>query len=457
MWVLIMAFAFIMHSAAQVTIPVVPGEGTLEEAILSAGSGNILQLEGGGEYLLSASSTSFGKITMPITIEVEPGAAGKAVLKLGPDAPRTKKYYFFTVGDEASLTLRGLDIHGLLNDTVIAASMVVFDGRPDPGSAKVGIFRFEDCIFHDFTDYIVHGMKDSYARGMIQDSVFINNVIVYNAKHFLQYKHVSLRHLEMSNSTIYNLNGMALKIGKIGYRTVSGVTDPTITPTGFIDHCTLDSMGDIHGHVQVDDAYHLLTVSNCIFSNQHQYDQPPLYFLYPHADTVVMILNTCFWKVAPPNAEVGWTDWIGYGFSDTITMDPQYRHEITGDFTLPGGSFLLTFGTNGKAIGDPRWVANAAGMWPGSSADAGEAGLLQVYPNPFRHGTRIGYRTLSSGPVSLDILDITGGLVRCLVNENLGAGTYTVEWDADGCEGGLYFCRMKAGNTVSIMKVIHMK
>jgi hypothetical protein len=219
----------------------------------------------------------------------------------------------------------------------------------------------------------------------------------------------------------------------------------------------LDSMGDIHGHVQVDDAYHLLTVSNCIFSNQHQYDQPPLYFLYPHADTVVMILNTCFWKVAPPNAEVGWTDWIGYGFSDTITMDPQYRHEITGDFTLPGGSFLLTFGTNGKAIGDPRWVANAAGMWPGSSADAGEAGLLQVYPNPFRHGTRIGYRTLSSGPVSLDILDITGGLVRCLVNENLGAGTYTVEWDADGCEGGLYFCRMKAGNTVSIMKVIHMK
>ena len=53
------------------------------------------------------------------------------------------------------------------------------------------------------------------------------------------------------------MSGMALKIGKIGYRCVLEnptkpyipVTDETITPTGFIDHCTLNNLGDIHGHM----------------------------------------------------------------------------------------------------------------------------------------------------------------------------------------------------------------
>ncbi len=190
-------------SAAQKITAVAPGEGTLEEAIINADTNDILQLTGGGLYTLSSSSSSFGKIGIPVSIQVEPGASENAILQAGPDASRSKKYYFFVADSGAALTLKGLEIHGLLNDTALDASLVLFDARPDPSNARFGNFRFEDCIFHDFTNNVVHGMKDAYARGSIQDSVFIDNVIVYNSKHFLQYKHVSLKHLEMTNSTIY--------------------------------------------------------------------------------------------------------------------------------------------------------------------------------------------------------------------------------------------------------------
>ncbi len=167
-----------------------------------------------------------------------------------------------------------------------------------------------------------------------------------------------------------DLNGMALKIGKIGYRCVLEnsskpyipISDETITPTGFIDHCTLDDQGDIHGHIQVDDAYDMLTISNCIISNQQQYDQPPIYFTDPYIDTAVTVQNTCFWKVGPPNSDVGGSNWTGYVFQDTIFRDPEYRDDINGDFSIPWRSELLSSGTDGGAIGDPRWTEQAVGI-----------------------------------------------------------------------------------------------
>ncbi|MFC2080937.1 DUF5123 domain-containing protein [Bacteroidota bacterium] len=462
---LLVLFTVILNfsiSIAQTPTTVEPGEGTLEAAIQAAGPNDILQLSGGGVYTLSSSATSFGKIGMPLTIQVDPGSAEKAILQLGNDAPRTKKYYFFTVDSGADLTLRGLDIHGLLNDTTFGASLLVFDARPEPSMGKIGNFRFENCIFHDFKDYIIHGMKDDYARGLIQDSVFIDNVIVYNAKHFLQYKHVSLRHLEMTNSTVYDMKGMALKIGKIGYRCVLEnpdkpyipITDETITPTGFIDHCTLDDMGDIHGHIQVDDAYQMLTISNCIISNQQQYDQPPVYFTDTHADTVVTIINTCFWKCGPPNSDVGGINWIGYAFQDTITMDPEYQDDINADFSIPPGSPLLSFGTNSDPIGDPRWIPEVAEAIRNNYADQF---MLSNSPNPFQQHTNITFRLNKTEFVSLKIFDASGRVVATLASQMMLAGNHILRWNADGFGNGLYFCRLQSNNSATVRKLLLLR
>jgi hypothetical protein len=441
-----------MFTAAQTRVP--PGDGTLSAAITTAKPGDILQLASGAEYTHS-SSTSIALLHKPITIQVEPGASQKAIIT-------GNSKYLFIIMDGAALTLKGVEIHGLINNVPTVMSMLKFDGSPDPHASKIGMFRFQDCVFHDFADNIVHGMTEATCRGLIQDSVYIDNVIVCNAQAFLQYKHVNLRHLEMKNSTIYRIQGLGLKIGKIGYRCIlvgSGkpyiaLYDSSITPTGFIDHCTMNDMGDIHGHIQVDDAFQKLTISNCIISNQDRMIghplisdpgtlQPAIFFLDPRPDTAAFVTNVCFWKTAPPNADVGGTRWIGYAFHDTLTMDPGYRDTAQGDFTLPPNSPLRTFGTDGGPIGDPRWAKIAAGTLKERIIPRSFE-LLQNYPNPFNPTTSISYQLPLVSVVALRVYDILGREVVRLVSDVQQAGSYTVQWDASSCSSGVYLCRLDA-------------
>jgi len=467
-----------------------PGDGTLASAIAAARPGDILQLSGGAEYTHSSSS-SIALLHKPITIQVEPGASQKAIIT-------GNCKYLFMIMDGAALTLKGLDIHGLVNNVPTVMSMLKFDGSPDPHVSKIGTFRFVDCVFHDFTDNIVHGMTEATCRGLIQDSVFIENVIVYNAQAFLQYKHVNLRHIEMKNSTIYRIQGLGLKIGKIGYRCIlvgSGkpyiaLYDSTITPTGFIDHCTMNDMGDIHGHIQVDDAFHRLTISNCIISNQDRMTghplisdlvalQPTVYFLNPRPDTAAFIRNVCFWKTAPPNADVGGAQWIGYAFHDTVTMDPCYRDTSRGDFSLPLNSPLRTFGTDGGPVGDPRWTSISTGTIQKVEIPKTYR-LFPNYPNPFNPTTAISYqlpapsaRQTASGLgvegsavsfVTLRVFDTLGREVARPVSDVQRAGFYTIHWDASSFPSGVYLCRMEARRAsgeemtfVDLMKMILIK
>jgi hypothetical protein len=436
---------YALHAAILLTVSlsfaqttVVPGDGTLAAAILSAQPGDILELIGGAEYTHS-SSGSIAVLNKPMTIRVKPGSTQKAIIRLADSASASRKYYFFMIMDGTALTMKGLEIHGLLNGVPIAMSMIKFDGSPNPTVSKIGTMKFEDCVFHDFIDNIVHGMTAATCTGLIQDSLFIDNVIVYNASAFLQYKHVSLRHLELRNSTMYRLEGMALKIGKeFNYRQTK------ITPTGFIDHCTFDDMGGpLHGHIQVDNAYSSLTVSNCIISNQDVVvNQPALYFLDPMVDTAVIIRSTCFWKCGPPNSYTG-SSWKGYVFQDSTTMNPEYRDPANGDFTLPSNSPLLTFGTDGGPIGDPRWAINGpTNREETLGAIPGDTYLSQNYPNPFNPSTTISYRLSVDSKVWITIHDLLGREVVQLVNAEQTAGRYSVVWDAKSQPSGMYVCRL---------------
>jgi hypothetical protein len=442
-------FLLVSLSFAQTTV--VPGDGTLAAAILSAQPGDVLELTGGAEYTHS-SSGSIAILNKSITIRVNPGSTQKAIIRLADSASASRKYYFFMIMDGAALTMKGIEIHGLLNGVPVAMSMIKFDGSPNPTVSRIGTMKFEDCVFHDFIDNIVHGMTAATCTGLIQDSLFIDNVIVYNASAFLQYKHVSLRHLELRNSTVYRLEGMALKIGKeFNYRQTK------ITPTGFIDHCTFDDMGGpLHGHIQVDNAYSSLTVSNCIISNQDVVvNQPALYFLDPMVDTAVIVRSTCFWKCGPPNSFTG-SSWKGYVFQDSTTMNPEYRDPANGDFTLPFNSPLLTFGSDGGPVGDPRWVGPTA-VGDDESSEPKDFRLIQNYPNPFNPSTTVSYRLSVNSVVRITIHDLLGREVAQLVNAEQTAGTYSVVWDAKSQPSGMYMCRLDGAPKGTVNRFIDAK
>lgn len=91
--------------------------------------------------------------------------------------------------------------------------------------------------------------------------------------------------------------------------------------------------------------------------------------------------------------------------------------------------------------------------------------LLQNYPNPFNPDTRIQF-TVNAGRfplrTSLRIYNIRGQLVRTLLDEDRTGGDYTVLWDGRDEKGkavssGIYFCRLSAGSSTEVKKMVLLK
>jgi hypothetical protein len=89
--------------------------------------------------------------------------------------------------------------------------------------------------------------------------------------------------------------------------------------------------------------------------------------------------------------------------------------------------------------------------------------LGNAYPNPMNPTTRIQFTNgTANGRVTLSIYDVTGRLVKTLVNGNLTAGVHEVVWDGTSDAGrpasnGMYFYRMSSPGFESSRKLVVMK
>jgi hypothetical protein len=80
-----------------------------------------------------------------------------------------------------------------------------------------------------------------------------------------------------------------------------------------------------------------------------------------------------------------------------------------------------------------------------------EFSLEQNYPNPFNPSTKIRYSIPinvkgQTSNVILKVYDVLGNEVATLVDEYKPAGSYEVEFSADGLTSGIYFYKLQAGN-----------
>ncbi len=89
--------------------------------------------------------------------------------------------------------------------------------------------------------------------------------------------------------------------------------------------------------------------------------------------------------------------------------------------------------------------------------------LSQNYPNPFNPETRVEYAVPGSQkdgvPVLLEIYNVLGQLVRTLVDQPQSGGKHEVVWDGKDDGGkdvasGIYFYRLKAGETVETKRMV---
>jgi len=83
--------------------------------------------------------------------------------------------------------------------------------------------------------------------------------------------------------------------------------------------------------------------------------------------------------------------------------------------------------------------------------------LNQNYPNPFNPSTKISFIITESSFTSLNIYDVLGNEVATLVNEEKPAGSYDVEFDANGLTSGIYFYKLVAGNFIETKKMVLLR
>lgn len=92
---------------------------------------------------------------------------------------------------------------------------------------------------------------------------------------------------------------------------------------------------------------------------------------------------------------------------------------------------------------------------PGALADA------RCYPNPFSGSTRISFalKGASSQPVQLKVFDVTGRVVRTLIDRSVEPGQHAVAWDGISDAGvrassGVYFYELSVPGFVSSGKLV---
>jgi len=83
--------------------------------------------------------------------------------------------------------------------------------------------------------------------------------------------------------------------------------------------------------------------------------------------------------------------------------------------------------------------------------------LNQNYPNPFNPVTNIRYSIPKSGFVSIKIYDVTGRMVKELVNEMKETGSYSVVFEGSAFASGVYFYRIESNSFTDTKRMVLVK
>ena len=83
--------------------------------------------------------------------------------------------------------------------------------------------------------------------------------------------------------------------------------------------------------------------------------------------------------------------------------------------------------------------------------------LMQNYPNPFNPSTRISFSIPQSGFASVKVYDVLGNEVATIIDKELSAGSYEIQFNASGLTSGVYYYTLKSGNFVQSKKMILLR
>ena len=86
-----------------------------------------------------------------------------------------------------------------------------------------------------------------------------------------------------------------------------------------------------------------------------------------------------------------------------------------------------------------------------------EFALNQNYPNPFNPSTSIKFAVPKISNVKIAVYDIAGREIATIVDEQMNAGYYSIQWNASNIASGIYFYKLQTEDFVNVKKMILLR
>ncbi len=174
-------------------------------------------------------------------------------------------------------------------------------------------------------------------------------------------------------------------------------------------------------------------------------------------------------EIVPPgttlNQPTNYLHQVRLGFYNGRTWSNSYNPGsgyVTGDGNIDFLDGLRI--TSLTATPGVTWVSESGAFEGGVSSVPASAQmqLHQNVPNPFNPSTTIEYTLMESGQVNLTVFDISGQLVRTLVDMYLDKGPTSVLWNGTDSTGkqvgsGTYFYRLETGGFTETKRMTLVK
>jgi hypothetical protein len=155
---------------------------------------------------------------------------------------------------------------------------------------------------------------------------------------------------------------------------------------------------------------------------------------------------------------------LGNPFVNTLAASDTYLYIGTEPGVPSQGNILSKTGTHtGASVKfEPiLWRRLLPAIATGVKQDKENApisfALYENYPNPFNPTTTISFSLPSRSFVSLKIFDLLGREVATVISEEMSAGRFSKQWNAAKFSSGIYFCRLTAGGSTQVKKMLLVK
>ncbi|MBS1913486.1 MAG: T9SS type A sorting domain-containing protein [Bacteroidetes bacterium] len=128
------------------------------------------------------------------------------------------------------------------------------------------------------------------------------------------------------------------------------------------------------------------------------------------------------------------------------TIDPGYDKMVFA---------ILSLSSTSQSIG---WSVDAvtSGVESIPDAAAEQTAVSDISPNPATGPVRVGYRTVGAEPVTMQLFDMQGRLMRTMIaGVQIETGAHELTLDPTGLPAGVYLVRLTQGGAASVRAVVN--